>query len=100
MLYHNKSKAKEAYYLYPFKNYLPTNKTYRHPAYFYLFFSMKKILVFFLLAASAASPQINPANITIACDSFGVPHIFAPTLLVSGNLQTRAYQVDLLKFKM
>ena len=40
---------------------------------------MKKILVFFLLASFTAAAQINPANITIARDSFGVPHIFAPT---------------------
>lgn len=29
--------------------------------------------------ANFVSAQINPANITIARDSFGVPHIFAPT---------------------
>ncbi len=40
---------------------------------------MKKILVFFLFASFTAHTQINPANITIARDSFGVPHIFAPT---------------------
>ena len=40
---------------------------------------MKKIFFFFLLLHFSASAQINPANITIARDSFGVPHIFAPT---------------------
>ena len=40
---------------------------------------MKKVLLFFLLVTFKASAQINPANITIARDSFGVPHIFAPT---------------------
>jgi len=32
-----------------------------------------------LLISFQAHAQINPANITIARDSFGVPHIFAPT---------------------
>ncbi len=40
---------------------------------------MKKILPFLLLLTLHASAQINPDNITIARDSFGVPHIFAPT---------------------
>jgi acyl-homoserine-lactone acylase len=40
---------------------------------------MKKILLVLLFLNSAAIAQINPANITIARDSFGVPHIFAPT---------------------
>ncbi len=40
---------------------------------------MKKILVYFLIISFNASAQINPANITIARDSFGVPHIFAAT---------------------
>lgn len=40
---------------------------------------MKKFLFFLLFAGLNASAQINPANITIARDSFGVPHIFAPT---------------------
>ena len=40
---------------------------------------MKKIFFFFLVVSFKASAQINPANITIARDSFGVPHIFAPT---------------------
>jgi len=40
---------------------------------------MKKFLPFLLLFTLHASGQINPANITIARDSFGVPHIFAPT---------------------
>lgn len=40
---------------------------------------MKKFLFFLLIAGLNASAQINPANITIARDSFGVPHIFAPT---------------------
>ena len=40
---------------------------------------MRKILPFLLLLTLQASAQINPENITIARDSFGVPHIFAPT---------------------
>ncbi|HEY6502851.1 MAG TPA: penicillin acylase family protein [Chitinophagaceae bacterium] len=41
---------------------------------------MKKWLPFFLIfSIHATAQQINPANITIARDSFGVPHIFAPT---------------------
>ena len=32
-----------------------------------------------LLVSLSVSAQINPSNITIARDSFGVPHIFAPT---------------------
>jgi acyl-homoserine-lactone acylase len=40
---------------------------------------MKKFLFLFLVICVGASAQINPANITIARDSFGVPHIFAPT---------------------
>jgi acyl-homoserine-lactone acylase len=40
---------------------------------------MKKIFLLFLLVSLNAKSQINPANITIARDSFGVPHIFAPT---------------------
>jgi acyl-homoserine-lactone acylase len=45
---------------------------------------MKKWFAFFLLisvnaAAQSDSYRINPSNITIARDSFGVPHIFAPT---------------------
>lgn len=40
---------------------------------------MKKIIPFLLLVSFHASAQINPARITIARDSFGVPHIFAPT---------------------
>jgi acyl-homoserine-lactone acylase len=40
---------------------------------------MKTILFFLLLITSIAQSQINPAGITIARDSFGVPHIFAPT---------------------
>jgi len=45
---------------------------------------MKKWFPFFLLlctnhAAFDAAGQINPSNITIARDSFGVPHIFSPT---------------------
>jgi acyl-homoserine-lactone acylase len=40
---------------------------------------MKNFLIFLLFFNSAAIAQINPANITIARDSFGVPHIFAPT---------------------
>ncbi len=40
---------------------------------------MRKILFILLLAALQSTAQINPANITIARDSFGVPHVFAPT---------------------
>ncbi|HEX4875686.1 MAG TPA: penicillin acylase family protein, partial [Chitinophagaceae bacterium] len=40
---------------------------------------MKKIFFFLLLASCNAIAQINPANISIARDGFGVPHIFAPT---------------------
>ncbi|MBL7746452.1 MAG: penicillin acylase family protein, partial [Chitinophagaceae bacterium] len=40
---------------------------------------MKKLLSLLLLITINAAAQINPANITIARDSFGVPHIFAPT---------------------
>ena len=40
---------------------------------------MKKILLLFFMASLQASAQINSGNITIARDSFGVPHIFAPT---------------------
>ena len=40
---------------------------------------MKNFLLVLLFLNSAAIAQINPANITIARDSFGVPHIFAPT---------------------
>jgi acyl-homoserine-lactone acylase len=46
---------------------------------FSLFFSMKNILTLFLLFNLTTQAQINPANITIARDSFGVPHIFAAT---------------------
>jgi acyl-homoserine-lactone acylase len=40
---------------------------------------MKKILFLLLIVSIKSTAQINPANITIARDSFGVPHIFAPT---------------------
>jgi acyl-homoserine-lactone acylase len=40
---------------------------------------MKTILAFLLLVSFTASSQIDQRNITIARDSFGVPHIFAPT---------------------
>ncbi len=41
---------------------------------------MKKILLFFsLLTGLCLQAQIDRNNITIARDSFGVPHIFAPT---------------------
>ncbi|MEO7394624.1 MAG: penicillin acylase family protein [Chitinophagaceae bacterium] len=40
---------------------------------------MKFFLLLLLATGVDASAQINPANITIARDSFGVPHIFAPT---------------------
>jgi acyl-homoserine-lactone acylase len=40
---------------------------------------MKNIFLLLLFACLKTEAQINPANITIARDSFGVPHIFAPT---------------------
>jgi acyl-homoserine-lactone acylase len=40
---------------------------------------MNKILVFLLFVSSRGFCQIDPGRITIARDSFGVPHIFAPT---------------------
>lgn len=40
---------------------------------------MKKICFLLLVVSLQSSGQINPSNITIARDSFGVPHIFAPT---------------------
>ena len=38
-----------------------------------------KLFLLFLLLYSNCFSQVNPQNITIARDSFGVPHIFAPT---------------------
>jgi len=40
---------------------------------------MKPLFSLLLLISINSSAQINPAKITIARDSFGVPHIFAPT---------------------
>ncbi len=40
---------------------------------------MKKWFLPFLFLALTASGQINPDRIRIARDSFGVPHVFAPT---------------------
>ena len=40
---------------------------------------MKSIYLFLLLITGITQAQVNPANIIIARDSFGVPHIFAPT---------------------
>jgi len=40
---------------------------------------MKNILLLLIFFTTFATAQINPANITIARDSFGVPHIFGPT---------------------
>src|SRR3979490_753270 len=40
---------------------------------------MKYLVFLFSLICLHATAQINPQNITIARDSFGVPHIFAPT---------------------
>jgi acyl-homoserine-lactone acylase len=40
---------------------------------------MKFILPILLLLSLTTTAQINPKNITIARDTFGVPHIFAPT---------------------
>jgi acyl-homoserine-lactone acylase len=50
------------------------------PAIFLYFSVMKKLLLFLsLLACLSLQAQIKPADITIARDSFGVPHIFAET---------------------
>jgi acyl-homoserine-lactone acylase len=38
-----------------------------------------RILMALLLCGTAVSAQINPAAVTIARDSFGVPHVFAKT---------------------
>ena len=46
---------------------------------FYLLSGMKIFFLFLLLFTGITKAQINPANITIARDSFGVPHIFAHT---------------------
>lgn len=40
---------------------------------------MKKFLLILFISSINASAQINPSSITIARDSFGVPHVFAPT---------------------
>src|SRR3977135_3839938 len=40
---------------------------------------MKKLFILLLILNLRSFGQINPNNITIARDSFGVPHIFAPT---------------------
>jgi len=40
---------------------------------------MKKFLLYLLLVNFTASAQISPSNITIARDSFGIPHVFAKT---------------------
>jgi acyl-homoserine-lactone acylase len=40
---------------------------------------MKYLLLIILISSTSAAAQINPSSITIARDSFGVPHIFAPT---------------------
>jgi acyl-homoserine-lactone acylase len=40
---------------------------------------MKTFFVFLLFLGLSSQAQINPVNIRIARDSFGVPHIFAPT---------------------
>ena len=39
---------------------------------------MKLLTVLFLFSISGLHAQINPKKITIARDSFGVPHVFAP----------------------
>src|SRR3990172_3075212 len=38
-----------------------------------------KLIPIFLLLCSICFAQVNPNNITIARDTFGIPHIFAPT---------------------
>ena len=40
---------------------------------------MNRIFFFFFFVSCQCAAQINPVRITIARDSFGVPHIFAPT---------------------
>ena len=40
---------------------------------------MRKFFVILAFAGLQSAAQINPVNITIARDSFGVPHVFAPT---------------------
>lgn len=40
---------------------------------------MKFLFPLFVFLYQVSTAQINPANISIARDSFGVPHIFAPT---------------------
>ncbi|HTD94339.1 MAG TPA: penicillin acylase family protein [Chitinophagaceae bacterium] len=40
---------------------------------------MKFLVIIFLFSALCCTAQIDPSRITIARDSFGVPHIFAPT---------------------
>lgn len=40
---------------------------------------MKFLFSFLIFIGTTVAAQINPSNITIARDSFGVPHIFAPT---------------------
>ena len=40
---------------------------------------MKYLFILFLLVSLKASSQIDPSRITIARDSFGIPHVFAPT---------------------
>jgi acyl-homoserine-lactone acylase len=40
---------------------------------------MRSLSVFLLLLCLASHAQINPQNVTIVRDSFGVPHIFAKT---------------------
>src|SRR5687768_9253992 len=40
---------------------------------------MKKLFTLILLINLQCLAQVNPANISIARDSFGIPHIFAPT---------------------
>ena len=40
---------------------------------------MKTLLALALTVSLNVTAQINPQNITIARDSFGVPHVFAKT---------------------
>ncbi len=40
---------------------------------------MKQLFVFLLLLPAGVTAQINPNRIQIARDSFGIPHVFAPT---------------------
>ncbi|MFN8287983.1 MAG: penicillin acylase family protein [Chitinophagales bacterium] len=44
-----------------------------------MFLKWLNVLFFLILSATIATAQINPENVTIARDSFGVPHIYGNT---------------------